>query len=254
LNTVKLVLAYSGEAFSGFQAQKNGQETVSDAVHKALERLYKQKIKAHGAGRTDSGVHAVGQVLSYTVGQHIPCEGLKKGLNSLLPESVRIIAVENKANGFHARHSAKSREYRYLFSDQTISLYLCKVVAPIQFSPDLTLWPKIQEGILGEHDFRNFRCTGSDEANTRRTIHHVSVKKVILQDVLGDNQVAAYEFRIVANAFLYRMVRNIMGALFEIFKGKQTPEKFLAMVTSTQKSYYYATAPAKGLCLMQVNY
>jgi tRNA pseudouridine38-40 synthase len=253
LNNYKLTLAYQGTDFCGFQFQP-GKKTVENNIVEALKKVFKKEIKITAAGRTDSGVHAQGQVINFFATQTIVENNLKKALNSILDHRIIVKHVELVDQKFNARRSAKSRVYKYLFSSQEVPLYLADFIPRIRFKPKISTLNKLSETLCGTHDFINFRNTGSQEKNTLRTMHACSFSQVQVPDIYQDGHDFVYfELVLQANAFLYKMVRNIAGALFEVLKGKQTLDSFAAMLAN-KSTYRYTTALAKGVCLVQVLY
>lgn len=250
---IKLTVAYKGKNFYGWQFQPE-KRTVEAELNKALSKIYKKEIKVIGAGRTDSGVHAEGQVANYKVAQEIDPDNLKEAINTLLAEDVNIKKVELVAEDFHARYSAKSREYVYFFSNKPVSLVRQDFVSIVKFGPDLSRIKEIEKILLGKHDFVCLRNTGSNEKQTVREILDFKIREISMSDLYGINEAdKLFEIYIKADSYLYRMVRNIVGALFEIMRGKRTEADFKALLDE-QREYKYTTALAKGLSLIRVNY
>jgi tRNA pseudouridine38-40 synthase len=254
LNNVKLTVSYKGTRFNGFQIQPIGR-TVAGCLTKAFEKTLGKSIRVVASGRTDSGVHALGQVINVRVPKSIPLDGLVAGVSSQLPDDIRIFDPVIMDSEFSSRRSAVSREYCYLFSAFKMPFYLAEVVTQIDFVPDDALLPVFRDILLGQHDFVRFRNTGSIVKSTVREILDFEiVKKNRLQMHGNGNSIAFYELKIVANAFLYKMVRNLVGGIFEVLQGRTSPEEFQRYLYGDDISYYYRTAPASGLCLTQVRY
>lgn len=253
MNNYKVVVAYQGTRFYGFQAQPR-HRTVEAELMAALRQAYREEIKIVAAGRTDTGVHATGQVINYQSRKNIPVSRLPIVLNYWLADDIRIISVSRVAPTFNARRSAKSREYEYLFSDKEIPLYLRGNIARIKCHPDPTLFDEIATNLIGKHDFVNFRNTGSSENNTVRELLAVKLgKRKIKFGYKYEKPFEVYYLYLKGNSFLYKMVRNIMGYVNEIFKGKQTIADLCAQLNGAPKARY-TTMNAKGLCLVRVNY
>lgn len=250
----KLVLWYNGKRYSGFQIQKN-QVTVHSELLRALELIYRQKIHLVPAGRTDTGVHAAGQVIHYQAPDIVPEKNVVIAMNGILPEDIRVQTAEKVPADFHAIRSAESREYRYLWSHQDPGLWASDFVTRVHFEPALPLCETLAGMVMGQHDFVHFRCTGSQESGTVREIYKCEIIKRQLSGFFNSEEqgVPVYELRIKGNAFLYRMVRNIVGAMFEVFKGRQTVTDFKEML-DLKSTYPYQAANPKGLCLMNVEY
>lgn len=249
----KLVLCYFGKNYSGFQIQSKG-STVAGTLLQVLQTIHKQPLKLIAAGRTDAGVHAEGQVVSYSVATKMSDIELNRAINSLLPQDIRIKSVEEVAPSFHALRDAVSREYQYLFSDVETSLSLQEFVVKCDHEVDLDRIPTLKESLLGRHNFRAFTSTGSSQLSFEREVMEFCVEKTVVADLVTQVELPVYRMRIVAGSFLYKMCRNIMGVLFDVLSGKKSETVFLEMLEKKQKVYQYKTAPAKGLCLMKVRY
>jgi tRNA pseudouridine38-40 synthase len=250
----KVTFSYFGKDYCGFQFQPR-QLTVEAKILDALAEIFKKRIKITVAGRTDTGVHAAGQVFNFRVTQEIAEENLLLGLNSHLPKDIRIKKIEKTDFGFNARRSALSREYQYLFYYNDIfPYYLDQVAVRIKFKPDESLFAKISEELLGKHDFVNFRKLGSNEASTYRTIDKFELTKVRFNDIFDNNtSYLLYKVIVRADSFVYGMVRNLVGAIWQVLKNKRTLSEFNALLNNENK-FSYSMAPAKGLTLVKVNY
>lgn len=256
MNNYKVELSYIGTRYKGSQYQPND-PTVEKELKDALYKIYKKNVPITFAGRTDAGVHSSGQVVSYRSNLYIPAEKLLVAINACLPCDIKVKSVSEVESGFHARKSAVSREYRYLFSDQDLPVFLRPYVTTVRFKVNLNNIAGIKNIIEGCHDFRHLYCKGSTPGPTVRTIYEFSVKKKSLTDIFEvytDNNLLVYEIKIRANSFLYRMVRCIVGAIFEILKGKQTEADFKELLKIGEKPYYYSVVPANGLNLIKVEY
>lgn len=254
LTNTKATIRYKGTCFSGSQVQPT-QRTVEGELKKGLKELYKIDVPLVLSGRTDSGVHAEGQVINYNAPLEIPNGNVLNALNSILPDDIQVVNIETVDDEFNARFSAVSREYRYLFTQKEVPLWLNDfVVRYPEFNIDMNEFTELCEIIVGENTFTHFKALGSNERHDRREIKKCCVAKTDMQSVFYDTPLPVYQFVVEANSFLYRMVRNLIGAMIEVLRGKQSIADFKAMLTSKNKIYLYTTAPAKGLCLMKVNY
>ena len=240
---VKLLVEYDGTAYCGWQIQPNG-DTVQEELEKALFSLTGRKISVTGSGRTDSGVHAKGQVASFAVAEeNIPAERYAPALNTLLPQDIRVLKSERAAEHFNARFSAKKKTYRYTF-------YLSDVARPLFDRYAVRSGPldvgKMQEAaalFVGEKDFRSFCAANSAVKDTVRTVYRADVER-------------AGEFvtlTVCGNGFLYNMVRIMAGTLAEVGEGRLTAADVQGILEGKKRGAG-RTAPAKGLCLMGVEY
>ena len=245
LQTYKLTIEYDGTDFGGFQSQKNAR-TVQDVLEEALHRIYKTKIKVAGASRTDSGVHAEGQTVHFKTEKAIPFQNLLKAINSNLPEDVAIKKIEKVPSSFHARFSAKKKTYLYDIRLSSIPEPLHRRRVYSFFYPvDISKIKKAARLLVGRHDFKSFQAKSSEkEMSTVRTITQL---KVVSE---GDRLL----FLVEGTGFLYNMVRNIVGSLLDVGRGKMTVEEFKKAFAAKDRKQMGPTAPARGLTLQKVTY
>lgn len=246
MSNTRLDITYDGTCYSGFQVQENA-PTIQGELERALEQIYKRKVRLTGAGRTDAGVHARGQVVNYSAPFTVPLERLPDALNSLLPADIVVTGAASVPPGFHARYDARRKKYSY-----TIDRAPYPQVMLHRFSwhyPDpLDLEAMAQAAALleGKHDFRAFQAAGSTVRDTERTIFHAKVKDMPCERLL--------RLLFDGDGFLYRMVRLITGSLLRVGKGQITPEDLAAVLGGSRPEAVGPTAPPHGLCLEQVDY
>lgn len=257
MRTVKLTIAYDGTRFVGWQRQASG-ESIQGWLERALEPLEGAPVTVHGAGRTDAGVHALGQVASVSLGGAHDSATLMRALNAQLPPDIRVRAVEDVSADFHARFSARRKTYRYLvrhapFADPFERSFAWHVPEPLRISDMIAAAATLQ----GTHDFSAFRSTGSDVTTTVRTIHRSELHKRSAAECLPDTNapgvLLAYE--VEGDGFLRHMVRAIVGTLVEVGRGARTVQSVTALLeTGTARADAGPTAPAHGLYLVGVAY
>lgn len=242
---IKLVIEYDGTHFAGFQRQP-GLRTVDQTLEESILRLTGQKVKVLGAGRTDAKVHALGQVVAFDIQDNpIPPGQFAKALKGYLPPDIGVLRSEEVGPDFHPRYSAKGKRYRYLIYRQPEGYTLVRDRAHL-VTEALEL-EKVKEAcalLEGEHDFSAFMTKGSQVKNTIRNVFSCSV-------------VEAYpwlKLEIAADGFLYHMVRNIVGTLIEVGKGKIAPRDLGKIIESGQRAMGGPTAPPQGLYLVEVYY
>jgi tRNA pseudouridine38-40 synthase len=235
---IKLIIAYDGTCYCGWQVQPNG-VSIQKIVQGALETVLRHPVALTGSSRTDAGVHAYGQVAHFDTAVLIDPKRLRLSLNALLPPDIRVMDVERVADDFHARYSATSKIYHYHLHcngpvDPHVRLYRTRLYG---FCDRKALCAAT--GLLiGQHDFRPFaNVSGKDPKDPIRTLSRL--------DVVEERGGVRLEFE--GDGFLYKMVRNIVGALMEVATGIRAPE---SIWQQTRRS----TAPAQGLTLIQVNY
>lgn len=231
VRNLKLLIAYDGTGFAGWQTQKNGR-TVQETLEQALRQLIGKRVPVTGAGRTDSGVHAEGQVAHAKVTSRLSLPEIRKALNAILPRDVVVRSVEIAPLKFHARYSAKSKWYRYqIWNDPVRPLSGRERVYHLAERLDLAAMRRAAKPLTGRRDFKKFCSSGSKPVRTTVRTLRLEIRK--------KGPLITLDFR--ANGFLYHMARRIAGFLIEIGKGKPAPA-------------IPPTAPAKGLCLIEVRY
>lgn len=245
MSRVALGLEYAGSEFHGFQRQTSTSNTVQAALEKALSAIGQEPISLVCAGRTDAGVHATGQVVHFDTLASRPNKAWVLGANTKLPDAVRIRWAHAQAPGFHARFSAQSRTYRYVFYTERIrSAVLGRRVSYPKFQLDFDTMSQASEALVGEHDFNAFRAAHCQARNPVRTIEYIRWSRC--GSLIG--------MEIKANAFLHHMVRNIVGSLQEIGFGKQEKPWLQHVLNSKDRSLAGPTASPDGLYLVKVDY
>jgi tRNA pseudouridine38-40 synthase len=252
LRNIKLTVQYDGSDFSGYELQP-GKQTVRLALEKALRRLFKVK-KTINASRTDSGVHALAQAVSFKLDNSIPTSKIAQALNTSLPESLRIVKAEEKPLKFHARYDAKSKEYEYLiFNDEIMPPQLVRTAWHVRPKLDLEAMKQAIKHIKGEHDFRSFCAARSDDKKFTRKIYEASIRKKQIK-MWDGCQLSVVSCKLKGNGFLYKMVRNIVGTLVEVGLGLRKASDIKKIIEAQDRRAAGRTAPAQGLCLVDIHY
>lgn len=242
MRRIKLVIEYDGTDFCGWQIQPNG-ITVQQCIKEALEAIEGVPVTVNGAGRTDAGVHARGQVADFVTESRIPGEKYAAALNSKLPDSIRIRQSKEVGMEFNSRFSAKKKTYRYCIrAAHTHSALTCRYEHTVQGALDVEKMRLAARTLVGEHDFCPFMAAGSSIKDTVRTIYSAEI------DAVGEN----IYFTVCGNGFLYKMVRLIVGTLIEIGKGKLPVEHIEGLIAEHGRAT--VAAPAKGLFLENIEY
>ena len=240
----RMTLSYDGTDYLGWQVQPQG-VTIQSRLQEALANIAGEPVTVVGAGRTDAGVHAHGQVAHFELPTPVPPSGLLRGWNSMLPEDIRILDVEPAPPDFHARYSARSKTYRYYFELAPVaSPFRSRYTLHHPYPLDLEAVCKAAERFVGRHDFESFRAS-SCEAKT-------SEKECIVSRFLEEGSELVYE--VAANGFLHHMVRNIVGTLLEVGRGKLSPNDIDRLLKVKDRRQAGPTAPARGLHLIRVDY
>jgi tRNA pseudouridine38-40 synthase len=241
----KLIIEYDGSAYHGWQRQK-ADVTIQSEIEGAIRKLTGKRISLIGSGRTDARVHARGQVANFHCETRLSPDTFQRGLNALLPKDIVILDCSIVPEQFHARFDATSKTYRYsILNRYTAEAIGRQYVWHIQQPLNTEAMRSALRHILGVHDFKAFEGTGSPRAHT--------VRNLIRADLL-DHGNGRLDFFFTANGFLKHMVRNIMGTLVDVGRGKIQPEAMGAIQAAADRSLAGATAPGHGLCLMQVRY
>jgi len=245
LKNFKLTIEYDGGGFHGWQRQKKDR-TVQGVIETAIGTMTGQKVDLIGSGRTDAGVHALGQVANFLCETELSAAIFRAGLNSLLPEDVVVRNCCRVEESFHARFSAISKTYQYHILNRDIPAAVGRQYCWfIRRQLDRAAMRIAVDEIVGTHDFKAFEGAGSPRAGTIR-----QVLRAEWQEPEPDHLV----FRIDAEGFLRYMVRNLVGTLVQVGLGKITPDDFRRILLSTDRNQAGATAPPQGLFLMEVKY
>ncbi|MDE0055299.1 MAG: tRNA pseudouridine(38-40) synthase TruA [Gammaproteobacteria bacterium] len=241
---IALGLEYDGGAFHGFQAQRSV-PTVQENLEAALSEVAGESVRVTAAGRTDAGVHATQQVVSFPTRAERPLEAWRRGVNSLVDSAVSVIWSRRAANGFNARFDALERRYVYIFHEsETVPALLRGKVAWSPQRLDETAMSRACRCLLGEQDFSSFRAAGCQSNTPYRCVHSASVYRRGHQVVLD----------IAANAFLLRMVRNIAGSLRRVGLGREDAGYLARLLACRDRTTAAPTAAAEGLYLVRVSY
>jgi len=242
--TFKITLEYDGTAYAGWQRQPN-QPTIQEAVEAALRRITQTDISATAAGRTDAGVHALGQVVSFKTDKPLSSDDWLRALNATLPEDISARSVEQVADGFHARFSAVRKRYAYRILHRPFRSALERTRAwHLYGTLNLDAMREASGHLVGRHDFSSFQGHPTDVENPVCDLRRL--------DIINDRDVVRIE--IEADRFLKQMVRAIVGTLVEVGQGKRRPEDMKRILEAKDRRAAGYTAPAQGLYLIAVAY
>jgi len=241
---IRLTIEYDGSGYSGWQLQA-GQDSIQGRIEAALERIFSQPVRIRGAGRTDAGVHARGQVAAFRPPRPFEPDDLGRALNAVLPADIAIVDAAEAADSFDPRRDARSRVYEYRVLNQRAKSALEFRRAWLVRQPlDLAAMNGVARIFAGEHDFAAFRSLGSEEKTTRRTVFASEWRR--------EGNLLTY--RIEATAFLRHMVRTLAATMVEAGRGRLTPTDAAALIAGRDRARVPASAPACGLFLMEVRY
>jgi len=242
---VKLTLEYDGTRYVGWQVQPNG-PSVQAEVERALEALHGAPRRVAAAGRTDAGVHALGQVASFPEAEPLPISAYVRGMNALLPADVAVRSASIEPDGFDARRSARGKLYRYRIVNAPTRAPLSRLQAWQVFQPlDAGAMAEGAAHLLGRHDFAAFQAAGCDADHAVRELRRIEV---------APGPAGEIALSVEATAFVRHMVRNIVGTLVEVGLGKRTAASVAELLACRDRMLAGRTAPAQGLCLVEVFY
>jgi tRNA pseudouridine38-40 synthase len=242
----KLMLAYDGSEFYGWQVQPD-RVTVQGELRDALARVTGEEVLPQGSGRTDAGVHALGQVASFALAAPIPEANLTRALNRTLPASIRVLSATRVAADFHARHSARAKTYEYrIFRGEICPPWRARYVYAYNPPLNVETMQRAATLVLGEHDFTSFAASESDSdpGGNVRCVHasHWTEQPELLI------------YRVRGNGFLHHMVRNLVGTFLEVGRGNIEANEIKSILVSRSRARAGPTAPARGLFLVNVDY
>ena len=244
MRNIKIVIAYDGTRYGGWQVQKNA-KTVQGEIEKTLKKILSERVRVTGSGRTDAGVHAKAQNANFRTKSVVRPEKLQNALNANLPDDISVIKIKNVPENFHSQFDAKSKIYRYtILNSRFDEPIMRRLYHKVPYLLDMPLMKKEAAKLEGRHDFKSFQ-TKAGIQDTVRTVKKISIKKS------GNNFIY---IDIEADGFLYNMVRNIVGTLVEIGRGYFNEGSAQRILRAKDRRKAGPTAPAKGLTLIKVKY
>lgn len=252
MRNIKLTLEYDGTNYCGWQIQSHRvtkpprqKPSIQETVEKALRKIFREKIKITGAGRTDAGVHAFAQVANFKTKSGLPLSRVQQGLNAALPDDIVVTSAQQVGVDFHSRFRARSKLYRYaILNRQHPGAFLHKRAYFFRYPLDIGLMRRESKALLGRHDFSSFQSSGTRKRNAVKTIKKITFKRhgdLVYIDIEGDG-------------FLYNMARNIVGTLIEIGRGHFKKGRLKKILSGRDRRLAGPTAAAKGLYLVKVGY
>lgn len=247
---LKLILAYDGAEFSGWQVQPD-KTTVQGTLALAIGRITGEKVLPQASGRTDAGVHALAQVVTFVTESTVPTENFVKALNDLLPRSVRVLQVNEMLDDFHARHSAKAKTYRYrIYREAICPPFLARYVWHYPYPLDEDAMTRAAELVIGEKDFTSFAAVDPERGRESEPV--LNVRTIFSSSWNREGQELVYQ--VCGSGFLHHMVRNLVGTFLLVGRGTLKPHDMTRIIAARNRSSAGATAPPEGLYLVSVEY
>jgi tRNA pseudouridine38-40 synthase len=244
--TFRFTLEYDGTDFEGWQSQPEGHRTAQDTLETALRRITGKEVRVTGAGRTDAGVHAEGQVASAEIETPMACSELQRALNTVLPRDLAVVGLDEQPDGFHAQHDARSKLYRYrIWNGSCPSPLRCRRSHWLRAPLDVAAMGEAGRCFEGRHDFSSLQAVGSSVSGTVRTLHRVEVTGSPGGEICVE---------VEGSGFLRHMVRNLAGILLEVGRGRLAPASVPSLLAARDRGAAPSTAPAQGLTLVRVDY
>lgn len=250
MRNLKVILSYDGAEFSGWQVQP-GAATVQGTLASAIGRLTGEKVLPQGSGRTDAGVHALAQVMTFVTLSAVPTENFAKALNDILPASVRVLEVAEAPAEFHARHSARAKTYRYrIYRAAICPPFLARYVWHYPYPLDEGAMMRAAGLVVGEKDFTSFAAVDPERGKEDEPRSNVRTIFSSAWERVGEELI----YTVRGSGFLHHMVRNLVGTFILVGKGTFQPEDVTRILEARDRSVAGATAPASGLYLVSVDY
>lgn len=244
MRRIKLDIAYDGTGYCGWQLQP-GKQTVEEIINKTLSQLFQEEIAVIGASRTDSGVHAIGNVAVFDTNSRMAAEKICFAINQRLPDDIRVQKSMEVSSDFHPRRIRNRKTYEYRILNRKIAMPTERLYSDYQYCDlDVTAMQKAADYLVGEHDFKSFCSIKTRALETVRTIYRLEITKS--EDIIT--------ISVTGNGFLYNMVRIIVGTLIKVGKGAFPPEKIPEILKGHSRALAGPTAHANGLTLIQIEY
>lgn len=241
----QMLIQYDGTKLNGWQKQGNTENTVQGKLEQILERMYGQYLEVHGSGRTDAGVHALGQVANFHAPEQFTEAEIEDYLNMYLPEDIRVLRVSRVGERFHARLWAQKKTYEYHIDNGKVSdVFQRKYVMREEKPLDLAAMREAAAYLTGTHDFKSFCANRRMKKSTVRTVMSIEIRE--------NNGIVTISY--TGNGFLYNMVRILTGTLIEVGRGIRVPQEMQKVLDARDRNAAGFTAPAQGLFLVSVQY
>lgn len=255
MRNFKMILQYEGTRYQGWQKQESTDNTIQGKLESLLSKMIGEKVEVHGSGRTDAGVHALGQVANFHADTDKSPEDIMAYMNFYLPEDIGVIELKEVSERFHSRLNAKGKTYCYRVINSSLPHVFDRKYAHVEEAVlDLDAMQRAAEYLVGTHDFKAFTSNKRSKKSTVRTIDSIQIERVASTSLSMKEKADEIRFTYSGNGFLYHMVRILTGTLLEVGKHKRRPEDIAEILEAGSRENAGELAPAKGLTLMEVRY
>lgn len=255
MRNFKMILQYEGTRYQGWQKQESTDNTIQGKLESLLSKMVGEKVEVHGSGRTDAGVHALGQVANFHADTDKTPAEILEYMNFYLPEDIGVIELSEVPERFHSRLNAKGKTYCYrVINSRLPHIFDRRYVHAEDEKLDVEAMKCAAEYLIGTHDFKAFTSNKRSKKSTVRTIESIQIEKVTSTSFSMTEEIDEIRFLYSGNGFLYHMVRILTGTLLEVGKHKRKPEDIAGILKSGNRENAGELAPAKGLTLMEVRY
>lgn len=243
MRNIRLTLQYEGTRYQGWQKQTSTDNTIQGKLENLLTRMCKEPIEIHGSGRTDAGVHALGQVANFHTNSEMTTEEMMEYINRYLPEDIAVVALAEAAPRFHSRLNACGKHYEYRVMNSTIPhVFHRRYALEVPEKLDVQAMEQAAAYLCGEHDFKSFTSAKKGKKSTVRRIDEISIAR--------EGDVITFSFK--GSGFLHHMIRILMGTLLQVGKGERSPESIPELIEAGNRELAGPLVPAKGLTLVEV--
>lgn len=245
MRNIKCKVTYEGTRYQGWQRQESSDNTIQKKLEQLVSRMCDEKIEIQGSGRTDAGVHSLGQVMNFHTHSQMSTEEMFVYMNQYLPEDIAIVEIKEVSERFHSRLNAKGKQYCYrVWNSSVPNVFWRRYSHTVEQNLDVEAMQKAAEYLLGEHDFKSFTSTKKGKKSTVRNIESIEIRK--------DGDMLTFTFR--GDGFLYHMIRILMGTLLEVGAGLRSAESIPEVIAAENRESAGELVPAKGLVLEKVFY
>lgn len=245
MRNIRIKVTYEGTRYQGWQKQETSDNTIQGKLERLLSRMCEEEIVVQGSGRTDAGVHALGQIVNFHTSATMSLQDMLQYMNQYLPEDIAVVEIEEVSERFHSRLNAKGKRYSYRVWNSSIpNVFWRRYAHTVEDKLDLEAMKSATSYLLGEHDFKSFTSTKKGKKSTVRRIDNIEIVKE------GD----MITFTFTGNGFLYHMIRILVGTLLEVGRGVRTADSIPAVLESKNRENAGELVPGKGLVLEEVFY